>query len=174
MGRARARGPSVWIGTEEAARILQWSETRVRSHRRELGGRKVNDRLRYRRSLVEAIAATSRPELKRSPTVAPSVPLEQKPLTESGFRTETGLWAGVVALVGAMLLGAAGVIWGMVWLVGSLFGSAADPVEPSPSPPSIQDYAPSPARPYVTGFRPHALCRDGTVSYSLSNSGTCS
>ncbi|WP_442940094.1 DUF3761 domain-containing protein [Nocardioides sp. B-3] len=43
-----------------------------------------------------------------------------------------------------------------------------------PTPPAIVQWSPSPDAPYEQGFRPHAVCRDGTVSYSLDNRGTCS
>lgn len=149
MARGRARGPSVWIGTAEAARILGWSEGRVRSHRKDFDGRKFDNRLKYRRSLVEAVA--------------------QPKATAETARSQ---WGDLAALCLMALACAALALW---VIFGVLFdGGRSEPVPIVPTTPAVVDWVPSLDGLYLQGSRPHAVCRDGTVSYSLANQGTCS
>ena len=49
-------------------------------------------------------------------------------------------------------------------------------VQPPPATPGYSDFtfSPSPGSGYQQAAQPHAVCVDGTVSYSVSRQGTCS
>lgn len=166
MGRTNGSRSTVWIGTREAAGILGWSEGRVRAHRQEFDGRMANNRLRYRRSLVESAAVHARQSAApaaTSPTSHAATPQE---------RSLTAYWGPLIGLVAAMVLGIAGLVWAAVSLVGLFIGGEPKPTVPTPR--EVVQPSPGPDHPYIQRPEPHAICRDGTVSFSMARQGTCS
>lgn len=168
--RVRKRKVSVPPGhltTHQVALILGFSESRVRSLRTELDGRKVGNRLVYSRAAVRRMSAEMQREwpTKVPPPQAPKV--LAAPATEIVTRRRRTRTSSSNGLLLALLPG-------IIWIVTLIWPSGSDDYQPAPSPAPTTSVQITPARPYVQADQPHARCSDGTLSYSVNRRGTCS
>jgi hypothetical protein len=132
------------------------SEDRVRRLRVRLGARKVGNRLCYPRSVIEV-------EARR---LGRSLPEPARPAAVPVTRRRSSIDSPVVFAV-------LGVVFAIAFPIWLIFHGESSSVPPAPAPtrsPTIDVSA------YLRQIadEPHAVCRDGTISYSVARQGTCS